>query len=89
MSTRDSFFYIYNFQVLRCQYKGGKRTVLKGLKGNSTLEELQEKIWLLTDVPPQAQRSKQILMQAKGQIQGFPRGTVHKALRRGLCLTKK
>ncbi|XP_066027386.1 ubiquitin thioesterase OTU1 isoform X2 [Pocillopora verrucosa] len=42
--------------VLRCQYKGGRRNNLEGLSANSTIADLQEKIWLLTDVPPHAQR---------------------------------
>ncbi|EDO34238.1 predicted protein, partial [Nematostella vectensis] len=41
---------------LRCQFKGGKRQEVLDLTANSTVTELQEKIWLITDVPPHAQR---------------------------------
>lgn len=47
----------FTLKVLRCQYKGGRRNNLEGLSANSTIADLQEKIWLLTDVPPHAQRS--------------------------------
>ncbi|XP_068675000.1 ubiquitin thioesterase OTU1-like isoform X2 [Montipora foliosa] len=42
--------------VLRCQYKGGRRNKLEGLLTSSTVSDLQEKIWLVTEVPPHAQR---------------------------------
>ena len=47
----------FALKVLRCQYKGGRRNNLEGLSANCTIADLQEKIWLLTDVPPHAQRS--------------------------------
>ena len=48
---------LYQSKVLRCQYKGGRRNNLEGLSTTSTIADLEEKIWLLTDVPPHAQRS--------------------------------
>ena len=58
-----------NLQSLRCQYKGGKRNTIAGLTASSTVTQLQEKIWLLTDVAPHAQRSKsQISLERKIKI---------------------
>ena len=54
---RSHYFIYTKLKVLRCQYKGGKRNNLEGLSVNSTIADLQEKIWLMTDVPPHAQRS--------------------------------
>ncbi|KAK3754883.1 hypothetical protein QZH41_018939, partial [Actinostola sp. cb2023] len=42
--------------TLRCRYRGGRKSVVQDLMSNSTIEALQEKLWLLTDVPPHAQR---------------------------------
>ena len=44
-------------KVLRCQYRGGRRNNLEGLLSSSTVADLLEKIWLMTEVPPHAQRS--------------------------------
>jgi len=59
--TKTAFFIFTQLKVLRCQYKGGRRNNLEGLCATSTISDLQEKIWLMTDVPPHAQRSKSLL----------------------------
>jgi len=41
---------------LRCQFGGGQRKVLNGMTAASTLAELQEAIFLLTDVPVHVQK---------------------------------
>lgn len=61
-----AYYFLYNYlfknlKVLRCQYKGGRRNILEGLLTTSTIADLQEKIWLMTDVPPHAQRSNEFL----------------------------
>ncbi|XP_020620581.1 ubiquitin thioesterase OTU1-like isoform X3 [Orbicella faveolata] len=73
ISPQRLHHFIYTqLKVLRCQYKGGRRNNLEGLSGTSTIADLQEKIWLMTDVPPHAQRilsgfpPKQLICQDKG-----------------------
>lgn len=61
-------------KVLRCQYKGGRRNNLEGLLSSSTVADLLEKIWLMTEVPPHAQRilsgfpRKQLLWKSKDDL---------------------
>ncbi|XP_028405706.1 ubiquitin thioesterase OTU1-like [Dendronephthya gigantea] len=42
--------------ILRCQYQGGQRHVVKGLFRNSFVKDLKEKIFHITDVPVELQR---------------------------------
>ncbi|CAB4031120.1 Hypothetical predicted protein, partial [Paramuricea clavata] len=42
--------------ILRCQYQGGRRHVVKGLFQSSFVKDLKEKLFLITDVPLHLQR---------------------------------
>lgn len=45
-----------NELILRCQFQSGQRLTLKGLNQTSSVQELKEKIFLVTNVPCHAQK---------------------------------